>query len=296
MPAAKKPAAKKTSDDKAKKVTAKAEPKASTKAQTKVEKAVAKRAAKADAHEAPAKSKAAPKSGKHAPKAEKPAVKPEVKKAAPKAPAKKVKASKTAKPGTGKAAHNVDARFVWAPQPVENARWYVAQTASNYEKRVQTLIREQVLLQNMQRFVEDVLIPTEPVVEIKKGQKVSADRKFFPGYVLIKCNLTDTVWHLIRYTPHVTGFLGSERGKKPFPITEAEAQRILNVMEHGAEKPRNMVTFEVGEAVRVNEGPFANFQGTVEAVDEEKERLTVSVSIFGRSTPIELDYGQVEKA
>lgn len=234
----------------------------------------------------------AAKSGKRAAEKEAPA-KP---KAAPKATAKK--ASKSAKPSTGKSVKGkeADPRLIWAPQPVENARWYVAQSASNYEKRVQTLIREQVLLQGMQRFVEDVMIPTEPVVEVKKGVKVSTDRKFFPGYVLIKCNLTDDVWHLIRYTPHVTGFLGSERGKKPFPISEKEAQLILNVMVHGAEKPRSLVAFEVGENVRVTEGPFANFQGNVELVDEDKERLTVSVSIFGRATPIELDYNQVEKA
>ena len=236
----------------------------------------------------------AAKSGKRA--AEK--AKPEAKKPVAKKATVKKTASKSAKPGTGKSgkAKDAEVRLVWAPQPVENARWYVAQTASNYEKRVQTLIREAVLLQGMQRFVEDVLIPTEPVVEVKKGIKVSTDRKFFPGYVLIKCNLTDDVWHLIRYTPHVTGFLGSERGKKPFPISETEAQRILNVMEHGAEKPRNLVSFEVGENVRVMEGPFANFQGAVELVDDDKERLTVSVSIFGRATPIELDYSQVEKA
>lgn len=235
----------------------------------------------------------AAKSGKRAAEKEKP-----VKKAAPAKKAVTKKASKAAKPSTGKSAKgkNTDARLIWAPTPVENARWYVAQSASNYEKRVQTLIREQVLLQGMQRFVEDVLIPTEPVVEIKKGVKVSTDRKFFPGYVLIKCNLTDDVWHLIRYTPHVTGFLGSERGKKPFPISEKEAQLILNVMVHGAEKPRSMFSYEVGENVRVTEGPFANFQGAVELVDEDKERLTVSVSIFGRATPIELDYNQVEKA
>lgn len=267
-----------------------AKAKASKTKATKATKAATKRATRAEKHEAPAKPKAAPKSGKHAVKKAAPAPKP--------AKVAKPKASKAKKPSTGKAApkgKQAEARLLWAPQPVENARWYVAQTASNYEKRVQTLIREQVLLQGMQRFVEDVLIPTEPVVEIKKGVKVSTDRKFFPGYVLIKCNLTDDVWHLIRYTPHVTGFLGSERGKKPFPITETEAQRILNVMEHGAEKPRSLVSFEVGESVRVTEGPFANFQGSVEAVDEEKERLTVSVSIFGRATPIELDYNQVEK-
>ena len=191
---------------------------------------------------------------------------------------------------------NAVSRLIWNPQPVENARWYVVQTASNYEKRVQMLIREQILLQGMQAFVEDELIPMEPVVEVKKGQKVSAERKFFPGYVLIKCNMTDDVWHLIRHTPHVTAFMGADRGRKPLPITAAEAERIMNQVEHGAEKPRSLVSYEVGENVRVMEGPFANFQGVVETVDEDKERLTVSVSIFGRATPIELDFSQVEKA
>jgi transcription termination/antitermination protein NusG len=212
--------------------------------------------------------------------------------------ATKTKATKAKGPRpkvTGKSIREQESRLTWAPLPVEGARWYVVQSASNYEKRVQTLIREQILLQNLQRFVEDVLIPTEPVIEVKKGQKVSTDRKFFPGYVLIKCLLADEVWHVIRYTPHVTGFLGAEKGKKPFPISEAEAQRILNAMVHGAEKPKNVVQFEVGEEVRVKDGPFANFQGVVESIDEEKERLTVSVSIFGRATPIELDYNQVEK-
>ena len=259
---------------------------------TKAEKSTEKRLTKAaKGTTKAAKPKAAPKSGKN--KAEKkPAAPKVVKKAAPKKTTAK-------KPTTGKAApkgKQLETRLTWQPREVAGAKWYVAQTASNYEKRVQTLIREAVLLQAMQPFVEDVVIPTEPVMEVKKGVKVQVDRKFFPGYVLIKCNLTDAVWHLIRYTPHVTGFLGSERGKKPYPITEAEAQRILNVMAHGAEKPKNLVAFEVGEAVRVKEGPFANFTGSVDAIDDEKERLTVSVSIFGRSTPIELDYGQVEKA
>jgi transcriptional antiterminator NusG len=253
---------------------------------TKAEKATAKRLAKPAA----AKAKAAPKSGKN-----------KAVKAAPASKTKAVKAvkPKTKRPTTGKAApkgKQAETRLTWQPREVAGAKWYVAQTASNYEKRVQTLIREAVLLQAMQPFVEDVVIPTEPVMEVKKGVKVQVDKKFFPGYVLIKCNLTDAVWHLIRYTPHVSGFLGSERGKKPYPISEAEAQRILNVMAHGAEKPKNLVAFEVGEAVRVKEGPFANFSGAVEAIDEDKERLTVSVSIFGRATPIELDYNQVEKA
>ena len=261
---------------------------ATKKTATKAEKATEKRLKKpADSS---TKAKASPKSGKN--KVEKKPIAPKaVKKAAP----KKV----TKKPTTGKSApkgKQLETRLTWQPREVIGAKWYVAQTASNYEKRVQTLIREAVLLQAMQPFVEDVVIPTEPVMEVKKGIKVQVDKKFFPGYVLIKCNLTDAVWHLIRYTPHVSGFLGSERGKKPFPISEAEAQRILNVMANGAEKPKNLVAYELGETLRVKEGPFANFTGSVEAIDEEKERLTVSVSIFGRSTPIELDYSQVEKA
>jgi transcriptional antiterminator NusG len=208
----------------------------------------------------------------------------------------KAKKAKKTKVSTRKILAEAATRLTWNPQPVEGSRWYVIQTASNYEKRVQMLIREQILLQGMQRLVEDVLIPMEPVVEVKKGQKVSGERKFFPGYVLIKCNMTDDVWHLIRHTPHVTAFMGAEQGRKPLPISTAEAERILNQMEHGAEKPRSLISFEPGENVRVMEGPFANFQGMVENVDEEKERLTVSVSIFGRATPIELDFAQVEKA
>lgn len=258
-------------------------------AKSKAEKSTAKRLAAAKEGVV----KAAPRSGKNAEsKAEQEkAVKALIGKKPKKAKAPKIKKPKV----SAKSIREQDSRLIWAPLPVEGARWYVVQSASNYEKRVQTLIREQILLQGLQRFVEDVLIPTEPIVEVKKGVKVNSDRKFFPGYVLIKCNLTDDVWHIIRYTPHVTGFLGAERGKKPFPITEAEAQRILNAMAHGAEKPKSLVTFEVGESVRVKDGPFANFQGAVETVDEEKERLTVSVSIFGRATPIELDYSQVEK-
>jgi transcription termination/antitermination protein NusG len=258
---------------------------------TKAVKATQKRLAAPKAASKAPKPKVAPKAGKNKVVAPKAVAKPVKKTKATKATAKK--------PTTGKAAPKgkmAETRLVWAPQPVVGAKWYVAQTASNYEKRVQNLIREAVLLQAMQAAVEDVVIPTEPVMEVKKGVKVQVDRKFFPGYVLIKCNLTDAVWHLIRYTPHVSGFLGSERGKKPYPISEAEAQRILNVMAHGAEKPKNLLSFEVGETVRVKEGPFANFQGSVEAIDDEKERLTVAVSIFGRATPIELDFNQVEKA
>lgn len=221
--------------------------------------------------------------------------KEKVAKAEAKAKVAKKKAPKKAKV-TAKSAREASTRLTWNPQPVEGAKWYVVQTASNYEKRVQTLIREAILLQNMQKFVEDVVIPMEPVTEIKKGQKVSGERKFFPGYVLIKCVMTDEVWHLVRHTPHVASFMGAEHGRKPFPISTAEAERILNQMTHGAEKPRSLVKYEPGENVRVTDGPFANFTGVVDMVDEDKSRLTVNVSIFGRATPIELDFNQVEKA
>jgi transcriptional antiterminator NusG len=229
---------------------------------------------------------------------ERKAIEAKLEKAAKKAkqPVKVKPKAKKAKVSHRKILAEAASRITWSPQPVEGSRWYVIQTASNYEKRVQMLIREQILLQAMQKSVEDVLIPMEPVVEVKKGQKVSGERKFFPGYVLIKCLMTDDVWHLIRHTPHVTAFMGAEQGRKPLPILQNEAERILNQMQNGAEKPRSLVKFEVGEEVRVMEGPFANFQGMVEIVDEDKERLTVSVSIFGRATPIELDFAQVEKS
>lgn len=174
-------------------------------------------------------------------------------------------------------------------------RWYVIQTQSNYEKRVHAAIKEQAMMTGLDKFIEEVLIPTEEVVEVKKGVKTSSERKFFPGYVLIKAVMTDEVWHLIRGTTHVTGFLGAERGRKPLPISEKEAQHILQQVEEGVERPRTVVSFEIGEEVRVVDGPFASFQGMVEEIDEEKSKVKVSVSIFGRATPIELDFTQVEK-
>ncbi|MFZ2620604.1 MAG: transcription termination/antitermination protein NusG [Alphaproteobacteria bacterium] len=174
-------------------------------------------------------------------------------------------------------------------------RWYVVQTQSNYEKRVQSLIREQRLLQGMQNLIEEILIPVEKVTEIKKGQKVDTDRKFFPGYVLVKCVMSDDVWHLIKSIPHITSFIGAEHGRKPLPISNKEAENILRQMSEGVDTPTSGIVFEVGENVRVIDGPFNSFQGTVDMVEDDKQRLRVSVSIFGRATPIDLEYKQVEK-
>jgi len=181
------------------------------------------------------------------------------------------------------------------PAKGKRARWYVIQTQSNYEKRVQSAIKEQAMMTGLDKAVEEVLIPVEEVVEIKKGAKTTSERKFFPGYILVKAIMTDEVWHLIKGTNHVTGFVGAERGRKPMPISNKEAEHILQQMQEGVERPRSLVTFEIGEEIRVVDGPFATFQGMVEEIDEEKSKVKVSVSIFGRATPIELDFVQVEK-
>jgi transcriptional antiterminator NusG len=172
-------------------------------------------------------------------------------------------------------------------------RWYIVHTYSNFEKKVMEDIKKQVIQKKLDDLFEQVLVPTEEVVEIRRGRRIKSERRFFPGYVLVKVDLTDEAFHLIKNTPKVTGFLGS--GQKPMPITDVEASRILNQVAEGVEKPKTTIHFEIGEQVRVADGPFASFNGQVEEVDEERSRLKVAVSIFGRPTPVELEYGQVEK-
>ena len=173
------------------------------------------------------------------------------------------------------------------------ARWYVVHVYSGFESKVATSIREQAAQTGLDDVIEEVLVPMEEVVQMRRGAKVNSERKFFPGYVLARMEMTDEAWHLVKDTPKVTGFLGS--GNKPSPISNNEAQRILHQVQEGVERPKPSVTFEVGEQVRVADGPFTSFNAMVEDVDEERARLKVAVSIFGRATPVELEYGQVEK-
>jgi len=172
-------------------------------------------------------------------------------------------------------------------------RWYIVHAYSNFEKKVADSIKEQAAQKGLGDVFEQVLVPTEEVVETRRGRKIKSERRFFPGYVLVKMEMSDQAYHLIKNTPKVTGFLGSDN--KPVPITDAEAARILNQVAEGVERPKAAVSFEVGEQVRVADGPFASFSGLVEEVDEARTRLKVAVSIFGRPTPVELEYGQVEK-
>jgi transcriptional antiterminator NusG len=172
-------------------------------------------------------------------------------------------------------------------------RWYIVHAYSNFERKVAESIKERAAAAGLSDMFDEVLVPMEEVVEMRRGRKVSSERKFFPGYVLVKMELNDETYHLIKSTPKVTGFLGTEN--KPIPITEEEAGRILQQVQEGVERPKPSVTFEIGEQVRVADGPFASFNGLVEEVDEERARLKVEVSIFGRPTPVELEYGQVEK-
>ena len=172
-------------------------------------------------------------------------------------------------------------------------RWYIVHAYSNFENKVAQSIREQVAQRGLQELFEEILVPTEKVVEVRRGRKVDTERKFFPGYVLVKCELSDQVFSLIKNTPKVTGFLGADN--KPMPISEEEALRIKGQVADGVERPKPTIMFEVGETVRVADGPFASFNGLVEEIDEARSRLKVAVSIFGRATPVELEYAQVEK-
>ncbi len=179
-----------------------------------------------------------------------------------------------------------------ADKPLEK-KWYIVHAYSNFERKVADSIREKAHAAGLDAAFDEILVPTEKVVEVRRGRKVDAERKFFPGYVLVKMAMSDEAYHLIKNTPKVTGFLGAD--KKPIPISEAEARRILQQVQEGVERPKPSVSFEVGEQVRVSDGPFASFSGQIEEVDEVRARLKVAVSIFGRATPVELEYGQVEK-
>jgi len=173
------------------------------------------------------------------------------------------------------------------------ARWYIVQAYSNFEKKVAEAIEKEAAQKGLSHFFEKILVPTEKIVEVRRGRKIDSERKFFPGYVLVRAQLTDAVFHLIKNTPRVTGFLGSD--SKPLPISDAEAEQILTHVQEGVDKPKAARSFEIGEQVRVADGPFASFNGIVQDVEEERSRLKVEVSIFGRATPVELEFSQVEK-
>ena len=172
-------------------------------------------------------------------------------------------------------------------------QWYIIHVYSGFEKKVAQSIREQARMKGLEETIEEVLVPSEEVIELRRGTRVKSERKFFPGYVLAHMEMTDDTWHLVRNTPKVTGFLGA--GSKPMPISEVEANRILHQVKEGIERPKPLITFEIGETVRVRDGPFTSFNGLVEDVDEERSRIKVAVSIFGRATPVELEFSQVEK-
>jgi len=174
-------------------------------------------------------------------------------------------------------------------------RWYVVHTYSQFEKSVQRALVERIAREGMSDLFGQILVPVEEVVELKSGQKSISERKFFPGYVLVEMEMTDESWHLVKNTPKVTGFLGGS-AMKPTPISQKEVDNIMSQMQAGVEKPRPKVLFEIGEMVRVKEGPFTDFHGAVEDVNYDKSKLRVAVTIFGRSTPVELNFGQVEKA
>lgn len=176
----------------------------------------------------------------------------------------------------------------------QRMRWYVVQAFSGFEGRVAKSLKEHIKMHGMEDLFGEVLVPTEEVVEMRAGQKRKSERKFFPGYVLVQMVMNDATWHLVRNVPRVMGFIGGT-SDRPAPITDKEADAILNRLQESADKPKHKTLFEPGEVIRVSDGPFADFNGTVEEVDYEKSRLKVSVLIFGRATPVELDFSQVEK-
>lgn len=174
-------------------------------------------------------------------------------------------------------------------------RWYIVHAYSGFEKKVAQAIREQAAQKNISHLIEDVVVPVEEVVEVRRGKKVAAERKFFPGYVMVKMELTDETWHMVKNTPKVTGFLGGGGKGRPVPITDKEAENIFDQVRDGITPSKSMISFELGENVKIIDGPFESFVGLVEQVDDEKSRVKVSVSIFGRATPVDLEYSQVEK-
>jgi transcriptional antiterminator NusG len=173
------------------------------------------------------------------------------------------------------------------------AKWYIVQAYSNFEKRVKETLERDAAEKGLDHLFEEILVPTETVVEVRKGRKMESERKFFPGYVLVKVDLTDEAYHLVKNTPKVTGFLGS--ALKPMPVSEKEVARIVGQIQEGVDSPRPMISFDIGEIVKVVDGPFQSFNGSVESVDEESARLKVLINIFGQGTPVELNYTQVEK-
>jgi len=175
-------------------------------------------------------------------------------------------------------------------------KWYIIHAYSNFEKKVAQHIRDQAKQRGLEDNFSEILVPTEDVIEIRRGRKINAERKFFPGYVLAKMEMTDDAYHLVKDTPKVTGFLGAAGGTKPLPVTEREVQAIIGAVEEGVERPKPTIRFDIGETVKVIDGPFASFDGQVESVDEDAARLRVAVSIFGRPTPVDLEYNQVEKS
>lgn len=173
------------------------------------------------------------------------------------------------------------------------AKWYIVQAHSNFEKRVKESLETESARKGLDHLFEEILVPTEHVIEIRRGRKVESERKYFPGYVLVKMDLTDEAYHLVKNTPKVSGFLGT--ATRPIPVSEAEVQRIVGQIAEAEDAPRSTIVFEIGETVKVVDGHFQSFEGSVEDIDEENERLKVLINIFGRGTPVELEYAQVEK-